>query len=295
MPAERTLSADAALRSIAFAPDGKTIIATCDDKHVRTWDVATGKVVTDRPTGGYLLNSNVLAEPSPDRQTVHIWDLAAARQMFTIDRRISHAAVSSDGKQLAVSSERDRSIRLLDPATGATRKVLPDGIGGAAAVVFSPDGETVVSANYDNDVRIWKTRSGELVRKIENLTGAMFAAAFTPDGRQLVMGGLDETVYIFDARTYALQRKLTGHGEVIHALAISPDGRTLITGGMDVITEKNPVKVAFWNLADGVIKRTLRAPHAVTALAFAPAGDWVAMSVVGGKEIALFSLAAGTP
>jgi WD40 repeat protein len=292
---ERTLVADAAVESICFAPDGKTLVATYADKHVRTWDVGTGKVVGDRPVGGHLLSSKVLAEPSAGGKTFQIWDLAAARRMFKIDKEIASGALSSDGKQLAISSESERSLRLLDPATGATRKVLADGLGGAAAVVFSPDGGTVVSVNYDNDVRVWRTQFGELVRKMEDFTGAMFAAAFTPDGQHLAMGGLDETVYIFDAKTYSLQRKLTGHGETILALAISPDGRTLVTGGFDVFTEKNPVKLVFWDLAAGVVTRTVHAPHAVNGLSFAPDGNWVAMTVAGGKEISLFSLAAGAP
>ena len=118
----------------------------------------------------------------------------------------------------------------------------------------------------------------------------MFTSAFTPDGEELVMGGLDETVYILDGKTFAPKRTLKGHGETIAALAISPDGRTLVTGGFDVVTEANPVKLVFWDLASGTITRTVRAPHAVSALTFSPDGKWLAMTVVGGKEIGLFSL-----
>jgi len=290
--AERTLVSPAPIQTIDVSADGKTILASSADKHVRTWDVSTGKVVDDRAIGGYLIGAKLLAEPSTDRKSVHVWDLAAARKMYTIDKSIANSLASRDRKQLAISSETEHNLRLLDPGTGVTRKVMEDGLGGAAALAFSPDGATVVSANYDNDVRIWSTRSGELVRKVEDFTGAMFAAEFTPDGSQLVMAGLDQKIYIFDAKTYKLQRTLTGHGETILALAISPDGRTLVTGGFDVLTVKNPVKVVFWDLASGKMQRTVRAPHAVTALAFAPDGSWLAMSTTGGKEISLFTFTA---
>jgi WD40 repeat protein len=116
----------------------------------------------------------------------------------------------------------------------------------------------------------------------------MFAAEFTPDGKQLVLAGLDETVYIWDAKTFQLLRKLGGHGETISALAISPDGKTLVTGGFDVLTEKNPVKVLFWDLNSGRILRTVRAPHRVASLAFSPNGAWIAMAA-GENEIQLWA------
>lgn len=288
---DRTLLADSAVQAVFFSPDGKTIVASCAGKHVRTWDVDSGKSVGDRQLGGRLISSSIFLEPTdPKWKEVRVWDLAADRQRISIDGPVSRATMSSDGKLLAVSLPEERAVRLLNSETGAQKQLLMDGLGGAAALAFSPDDDTVVSANYDNDVRIWKTQSGELVHKIETFTGAMFAAAFTPDGTQLLMGGLDETVYILDAKTYVLKRALKGHGETILALAISPDGRTLVTGGFDVTAEKNPVKLVFWDLGAGKITRTVRSPHAVSSLVFSPNGQWLALAARGSKEVALFKL-----
>ena len=292
---DRTLAADAVVRTISFSPDGKTLVASYEDDHVRTWDVDSGKPVDDRALGGYLLNSGYLLQASdPTWNSARVWDLAADRQKLTINSPLSYVAMSADRKQLAVNLPGERVVQLLNSATGERRHVLADGLSSAAALVFSPDGSTLVSTNYDNDVRIWKTQSGELVRKIESFTGAMFTAAFTADGRELVMGGLDETVYIFDTRTYGLKRSLKGHGETIQALAISPDGGTLVTGGFDVVAEKNPVKLVFWDLAAGTIVRTVRAPHAISTLEFSSDGKWLAMAANGSKEISLFSLSPTT-
>ncbi len=288
---DRTLVADAPVGSFFFLPDGKQIVASWE-KHLRTWDVGSGNITSDRTLEPkvYLVEANLFLEYK--EKGFQIWDLSADRHSKIINGTIESGALSSDRKQMAVGSEKDRSVRLLDVETGEQRRVLSDGLGGAASLAFSPDGTILVSANFDNDVRIWKTGSGELVRKIEDLTGAMFASAFTPDGAELVMGGLDETVYILDGKTYALKRTLKGHGETIAALAISPNGRTLVTGGFDVVTTANPVKVVFWDLASGSITRTARSPHAVSALAFSSDGKWLAMAATGGKEIVLFSLGA---
>jgi COMPASS component SWD3 len=287
-----TITAEAVPGDLFFSKDGKSISSKCRDGHVRTWELASGKLLSDKtfsPRGGRIAE-NLLLEVDRKTKETKIWDLTANRQLYLLKGSdIANAASSTDGRFLAISNPVDRTIRVMDLKTGKELHNLPDGLGGAASLVFSPNGETVVSANYDNDLRIWKTASGELVKKVEDMTGAMFAAEFSPDGKHLIMGGLDETVYIWDAKSLALTRKLKGHGETISALTISPDGRTLVTGGFDVITVKNPVKIQIWDLAAGKITRTIASPHRVISLAFSPDGKWLAFTS-GEKAISLVAL-----
>jgi WD40 repeat protein len=290
--ADRSLASEAAPLSIHFSKDGKSVTSNCRDGHVRTWDLASGKLVSDKKFGPrvVMLSDDLMLDANGETKSMKIWDLTADRQLQLLNGAPTSAiTLSKDRRFVATSNPKERTVRVWDLATGKEKHSLPDGLGGAAGLTFSPDGETVVSANYDNDIRVWKTQSGELVKKVEDMTGAMFASAFTPDGKQLIMAGLDETVYVWDAKTFALNRKLKGHGETIASLAISPDGRTLVTGGFDVITLKNPVKLAVWDLAAGKIVKTIAAPHRVTRVAFSPDGKWVAF-VTGDKEISLVNV-----
>jgi WD40 repeat protein len=288
--ADRTLTAAAVPGTLEFAKDGRTLSALCRDNTIRTWAVETGKLTAEKkvPPRSALLAADRWAE-RVEGGHVRVWDLTADRQLQILNSvAMNRAALSSDGRWMAAADTAGRRVEIREVATGKPLHTLADGIGGTAALRFSPDGGLLVSTNYDNDVRVWKTGSGELVKKIEDLTGAMFAAEFTPDGKQLVMAGLDETVYVWDAKTFALVKKLGGHGETISALAISPDSKTIVTGGFDVLAEKNPVKVVFWDLATGKMLRTVRAPHRVASLAFSPDGKWVAMAA-GENEIGLWA------
>ncbi len=292
--ADRSLSSESAPTSIFFSKDGKSITSRCADGHIRTWDLASGKLISDKKFGlrTTLLSADLTVDANEETKSMKIWDLSADRQLQLINGApTSTLSLSNDRRFVATSKPEERTVRIWDLASGKEKHSLPDGIGGSAGLTFSPDGETVVSANYDNDIRVWKTQSGELVRKVEDMTGAMFASAFSPDGKQLIMAGLDETVYVWDARTFALNRKLKGHGETIASLAISPDGRTMVTGGFDVVTLKNPVKLSVWDLAAGKITRTIDAPHRVARVAFSPDGKWVAF-LTGDKEISLVNVAA---
>ncbi len=291
---DRNLTSPSPPFEFYFSVDGKTIVARCRDNQVRTWDLASGKLLSEKTYGMQtaLLTADLLIDGDPKSKTMKVWDLTANRQLQLLNGAPERTvAVSKNRNFLATSNAGERSIRVWNLATGKQQHELLDGLGGASELVFSPDGATVVSANYDNDIRVWKTKSGELIRKVEDMTGAMFAAEFTPDGKQLIMAGLDETVYIWDARTFALSRKLRGHGETISSLSISPDGRTLVTGGFDVITQRNPVKLAIWDLAAGKITKSISAAHRVVAIAFSPDGKWIAFST-GENEISLLSLIA---
>ena len=290
--ADRTLTSDAPPGVVFFSADGKSLSSRCRDNRIRTWDVATGALRANKPggPGSYLLAANLSVNRDSEGGAMQVWDLTEERRLQMINGApTGRTSVSNDRTLIATSSAQERSVRVWNLATGAQRLNLPDGLGGASELVFSPDGNTLVSANYDNDIRIWNTKSGELVRRIEEMTGAMFAAAFTPDGSRLIMAGLDETVYIWDARSFQLLRKWKGHGETIAALAVSPDSRTLVTGGFDVITTRNPVKVAIWDLESGKIVRTIASPHRVISLAFSPDGKWLALTS-GDNEVSMWKL-----
>ena len=290
--ADRTISVDAVPGTVHFSADGKSLITACRDNHLRVFDVASGKMLrATKHEGGALLNANRLVERDAN-QAIRIWDLTADRYQQIMDANAGRGrtALSADGKHLAIADTSVRQVLLYDVGSAKRKHALPDGLGGDAELLFSPDGETVVSANYDNDVRVWKTRSGELVRKMEDLTGAMFAGQFTPDGKHLLLAGLDETIYVFDARTFERQRTIKGHDETISAMAISPNGRTIVTGGFDVRTTQNPVKVVLWDAASGKPVKVLRSPHRVVSPAFSPDSKLLAMTS-GDKEIALWNLA----
>jgi hypothetical protein len=161
---------------LAFTPDGQTLISRGivhiglrsgdpgenDTKHVRVWDVATGK--QRRP----------LAEGSHP----------------------NGLALSPDGRTVATVG------RLWEALTGGQRGEVTGDKGMVFDVAFSPDGRTLATAGMDGAVRLWDLPACREIGRLEGHRGWALTVAFSPDGAQLVSGGLDTTGLVWDVRRF---------------------------------------------------------------------------------------------
>lgn len=78
---------------------------------------------------------------------------------------VTWVAFSPDG-QLLASASIDSTVRLWDPATGASRGTLEGHSDWVRQVVFSPDGQLLASASHDNTVRLWDIKAKISIQRI---------------------------------------------------------------------------------------------------------------------------------
>jgi WD40 repeat protein len=116
------------VRSVAFAPGGKTLAAGLRYGTVRVWDVARGKSLAK------------LKEHASD-----VWAVA----------------FSPDGKRLASGDgdwDRPGEVRLHDTRSW-TRQLTLAHTGEVLCVAFSPDGRRLAAGSWDRTVRVWDTQN----------------------------------------------------------------------------------------------------------------------------------------
>ena len=288
--------------SVAFSPDGKTLVSGSWDKTIRLWDAATGKPLGEPIRGHEGSVSSVAFSPDgktlasgSDDSTIRLWDAATGKPLGEPlrghEESVSSVAFSPDGKTLA-SGSNDETIRLWDAATG---KPLGEPLRGhenfVGSVAFSPDGKTLASGSWDNTIRLWDAATGkplgEPLRGQENI---VHSVAFSPDGKTIASGSNDETIRLWDAATgKPLGEPLRGHEESVSSVAFSPDGKTLASGSWDST-------IRLWDAATGKpLGEPLRGhERSVTSVAFSPDGKTLA-SGSWDSTIRLWDAATGKP
>jgi WD40 repeat protein len=185
--------------SLAFAPDGKSLLSGDALGVVRLWDLETRKSL--RLEGHDGLGANGVAFAPDGKQA---------------------ATAGGDGQLIVWDVDGGREVGRVKAGTKALR-----------AVLFLPGQPTLVSAGDDELIRLWDGKTRKESGVCRGHKGAVLALACSADGKRLLSGGADGTLRLWDP----LQKKelyvLEGHRAAVTGVALSADGRKAASGSAD--------------------------------------------------------------
>lgn len=300
-----TRFAGAAVKTVAFSPDGTLISSGHADGGIQLWNAETGapynQLLTDHhhrvSCVCFSPNGKVLASASKDR-TIRLWDtqtgVAICDSLKGHRGGVSSVCFAPNSEVLASGSS-DTTIRLWDAQTGrAIGKQLSGGdriCGDSCPVCFSPDGKVLASGTSGGRIRLWDTQTWSTIAETLESHGGFIR--FSPDGKVMASGSSAWGIRLWDTRTArAIGEPLKSHRGLIQSVCFSPDGKLLASGGGNYYDGGT---IQLWDTQTGSeIDRPLTGhSRCVESVCFSPDGKTLA-SGSDDRTIRLWDIQAGT-
>ena len=184
-------------------------------------------------------------------RSIDIFDVASRTRLRTIDlapNQGPHGLVWLPDGRLVATTERSRSVAIVDTARGDSVASIATGQEGTHMVAVTPDGRRAFTANIGSGtVSVLDLAAGRKLRDIA-VGGRPEGIALTPDGRELWVGDLEGArVQAYDAATFERLGEVATGPVPIRVLA-SPDGRWIVTsnfaGGSLSVIDRRARRVA---------------------------------------------------
>jgi RNA polymerase sigma factor (sigma-70 family) len=304
------LQQDEGIFTLAFSPDGKTLVTggrfssggDPDVGRVTTltlWDPIRGKEI--RKLEGNVRGINRLAF-SPDGKTlamlgivtketetfpvIRTSDVATGKEIVQVKwaglamgESLQAVEFSPDGKIMATALTTQESanstkgtLQLWDAATG--KKLAEWGNGNSAhSMAFSADGKLLAAAGKarDNPVRLWDVRTRTEVRQLKG-SECHGRPVFSPDGKLVAATTPTRSVILWETETGKVSHTLEGHGAIVWKMAFSSDGKTFATLAGDNV-------VRIWDRDTGTLRHEWNlAVTSLSPMAFSPDGKVLAVA-----------------
>jgi RNA polymerase sigma factor (sigma-70 family) len=217
----RIARADAhCMLSLAFAPDGKSMVTRSSDGQCQVWDAVTGKQVKQMP----LPRQGYNYVTSSDGRYTAVWD--SHKKIVLVDNTTGAAVATlsagtfrwpvfffgPDNKTLLLRRLDENVATLCDVPSGKERCTVDVGPGSAApnsmvavTYFFSPDSRRLaVYSKWGRPLTIHDTATGKELRSIpllNDLDNRHLYGAFSPDGRTIAIDYRDGLVEVIELAT----------------------------------------------------------------------------------------------
>lgn len=284
----------------AVSPDGRLLAtANADGKlriYKRSKTAAPVLASTTRISGGQLYG---LAW-APDGGSVAIGSATGRLALYGVDQPAKPHAIavkelganvgienvhfSADGATLYGATGAPSVVRwTLHPAIGTPATVASSFGGSVNDVAIGPHG-AIATASSDGQIHLFSPGRTRLkLRSTIDLGGPnvfSYAVAFSPDGRYLVEGAKDKEARVYDLLAATPRRVATLRGCTgwVGTVAFSPDGREVVAGATG-----GQVKV--WRVGKWTPAYDIKAPSAVTSVAYSDAGSVLTIGTLSGTSL----------
>ncbi|NBO93308.1 MAG: hypothetical protein EBV06_13505, partial [Planctomycetia bacterium] len=242
---------DMPVTAVAFLADSKSIVGASEDKMIKVWDTASGKLLKTikEPGNGEV---PVIAAQGNSRfaiwvtsNTVEIYDADAAKKTETLTvekagQTINSLSISADGTRAAVGSKEGK-INLWNLSTKKIETEFDAGKMAINDLCLTADNQRLIAADNEGGLLIWEVSNpGKPVHTIKAAhTRGVQAFAVSKDGKRFATASLDGVVKLWDVltgkelRAWDYRVPFQQGRTFLASLVFTPDGKRLISANAD--------------------------------------------------------------
>ena len=302
---------------LALAFYGKTLISF-NRGEIAYWNVDTGRKLADRDTN---MQSYAVVTASKDGSTfavgdrngsIHLSDVTTDNQSVSFNAYspnvaenpevirvpappprprkddLQALAFSPDGKILASTIEKKKTVQLWDTKNHTKLATLEGHTSWVISLAFSDDGKTVASGDAGKVIKLWDVHTGRERATLKGHKNTINALTFAPDGPPpyggcLVSGSADGTIRFWNPKTGKEITTFTaGHTEWVKAVAFSENGAILASAAFNGTVD-------IWSLRTRQELTTFTAGQCDVAIAVALSSDATRFACQGSDGLIVFN------
>ncbi len=234
--------------AVAFNADGSQL-ASSGYHEVLVWNTADGTLVrrisnvaeriydVEFSADGTTL---AVAAGTPGQLgEVKLFSAADGTLMRTLVRSrdaVFALSYSPDGQQIACAGA-DRSIYVVNAATGEQTTHIEDHADWVMDINWSPNGQRLVSSSRDKTCKVFDAATGNPVITFPGHGEPVYTAAFLADGTTVVSGGGDKRLRVWNSADAKELRAIGGFGGDVFRVQILPGDIILSASGDRVVHE----------------------------------------------------------
>lgn len=181
---------DQSIFSMAFAPDGRTLVLGEMNMNFEQFGLGVQVGVWELASGKERMRFRTHADVIHAAGGVAFESVASAIEGF------AEFVFSPDGKLMAEAGF--SNIKLRNLRTGKEIRSFGGRQVVGSTARFSPDGKLLLAGTHDGAIRLWDLATGSVLVDFPAHQGAVSALEFSPDGKRLASGARDTTVLIWD-------------------------------------------------------------------------------------------------
>lgn len=234
------------VRSIAFRPDGKQLVATSDD----------GLDIFDLETG--------------DRGSIGLKE--------GVEPEFSYATFSPDGKTVAFVF--DDTMGVVEVSEKGHARTIKEGSDRYISVSFDDSGKRVTTVNEKGDLVVWDVQTLKALYKAYNNYEEVNVASFNANGSRVGIASTGSySISVRNVKPKNSVNTMIGQWESCGSVAYSPDGSQIVTG----INSTDNSGLIIWNACTGqLIRKVLGHTDRIFSVSYSADGELLVSSSYDG-------------